>query len=48
MIVDYLLDEEVIDLMKYTEEIAEEKNECYNKLFDSGIYLLKEKQEKEN
>ena len=40
-------DKKIIDLVKYTEEIAQEKNTYYNHLFDSGIYLLKEK-EKEN
>lgn len=47
MLVEYMRDKKNIDLVKYTEEIAQEKNTYYNHLFDSGIYLLKEK-EKEN
>lgn len=47
MLVEYMRDKKIIDLTKYTEEIAQEKNKYYNNLFDSGIYLLKEK-EKEN
>lgn len=43
MIVEYLHDEKVIDLLKYTEEIAQEKNKYYNDLFDSGVFLLKER-----
>lgn len=42
MIVEYLKDEKIIDLTKYTEEIASQNNEYYNNLFDSGVYLLKE------
>lgn len=44
MIVDYLKDTNIIDLEKYTEEIAQKKNIYYNELFNSGIYLLKELQ----
>ena len=44
MIVDYLKDNDIIDLEKYTEEIAQKKNIYYNELFNSGIYLLKELQ----
>ena len=40
LIVAYLYDKKVIDLLKYTEEIAQEKDTCYNNLFDSGVYLL--------
>lgn len=47
MIVEYLRQEKIINLDKYTEEIAQEKNIYYNDLFDSGVYLLKVKQEKE-
>lgn len=47
MLVEYMRDKKIIDLTKYTEEIAQEKNKYYNDLFNSGIYLLKEK-EKEN
>lgn len=50
MIVEYLRDKKIIDLSKYTEEIAQEKNDRYNALFNNSIYLLKELQikEKEN
>ncbi len=44
MIVAYLHEKNIIDLVKYTEEIAQEKNSYYNSLFDSGVYLLKESQ----
>lgn len=47
MIVEYLRDRDIIDLTKYTEEIAQQTNDYYNNLFDSGIYLLKE-EENEN
>lgn len=47
MIVEYLKDEKIINLTKYTEEIAQHKNTYYNDLFNSGIYLLKERN-KEN
>lgn len=47
MVVQYLKDENIIDLNKYTEEIAEEKNDYYNNLFNSSVYLLRESQ-KEN
>lgn len=43
MLVEYMRDQKIIDLIKYTEEIAYEKNEYYNNLFNSGIYLLKER-----
>ena len=45
MIVEYLKEENIINLDKYTEEIAQEKNNYYNNLFDSGVYLLKKSQE---
>lgn len=45
MIVEYLKDQNIIDLTKYTEEIAEGKNSYYNNMFNSGIYLLKEVQD---
>lgn len=50
MIVEYLRDKKIIDLSKYTEEIAQEKNDKYNALFNNSVYLLKELQikEKEN
>ena len=44
MIVEYLRDEKIIDITSYTEEIAQEKTEYYNSLFNSGVFLLKEKQ----
>lgn len=47
MIVEYLRDQKIIDLTAYTEEIAQEKNKYYNDLFNSGVYLLQQKQEKE-
>lgn len=47
MLVEYMRDKKIIDLGKYTEEIAQEKNKYYNDLFDSGIYLLKEKENKD-
>lgn len=44
MIVEYLRENKIINLNKYTEEIAQEKNHYYNSLFDSGVQLLKEQQ----
>ena len=41
MIVQYLKDKNIIDLSKYTEEIALEKTNYYNSLFTSSLYLLK-------
>lgn len=43
MIVEYLKDEKIIDLTKYTEEIAQGEDIYYNNLFNSGVYLLKER-----
>lgn len=43
LVIEYLKDEKIIDLTKYTEEIAQCENSYYNNLFDSGIYLLKER-----
>lgn len=48
MLVEYLRDEDIIDLTEYSEEIAQEKDERYNELFNCGMCLLKEKQEKES
>lgn len=48
MLVEYMRDKDIIDLSKYTEEIAQEKNERYNELFNCGMYLLKEKLKEEN
>lgn len=44
MIVQELKNEKIIDLTEYTEEIAQEKNEIYNNLFNYGVKLLKEEQ----
>lgn len=41
MIVEYLKDEKIIDLTKYTEEIASKKNIYYCSMLSNGIYLLK-------
>ena len=46
MLVEYLKDQKILDLTKYTEEIAADKNFYYDYLFDSGIYLLKEEENK--
>ena len=43
LVVEYLKYKKIIDLTKYTEEIARHKNSYYNNLFDNGIYLLKER-----
>jgi len=47
MLVRYLKDEKIINLEKYTEEIASEEDIYYNDLFNSGIYLLKKYQEED-
>lgn len=47
MIVEYLKDEKIINLVKYTEEIASKKDCYYCSLFDSGVYLLKNSQTSE-
>ena len=44
MVVEYLKDKKIIDLTEYTEEIAQGENDYYNNLFNSGVYLLKEKE----
>lgn len=44
LIIAYLKDKKIIDLIKYTEEIAYEKDSHYDDLFNSGIYLLKQEQ----
>lgn len=41
MLVEFLNDENIINLTKYTEEIAQGNNTYYNNLLDSGIYLWK-------
>ena len=45
MIVQELKNEKIIDLTEYTEEIAQEKNEICNNLFNYGVKLLKEEQD---
>lgn len=40
MMVKYLKDKKIIDLTKYTEEIANEKNIYYRDMLDGGVYLL--------
>lgn len=47
MLVAYLKEKKIVNLMKYTEEIAEGRNERFDELFNCGMFLLKEKQ-KEN
>lgn len=44
MVIEYLKDKKIIDLTEYTEEIAQGENTYYNDLFNSGVYLLKEKE----
>lgn len=44
MVVEYLKDKKIINLVKYTEEIASKKDCYYCSLFDSGVYLLKNSQ----
>ena len=41
MIIEYLNDKNIINLVKYTEEIAQGEDVYYNNLFNSGVYLLK-------
>lgn len=41
MIVQELKNKNIIDLSKYTEEIAQQKNDTYNTLFDMSVKLLK-------
>lgn len=47
MIVQELKNKKVIDLTRYSEEIAQGKDENYNQLFSCSIELLKEKTNKE-
>lgn len=44
MLVEYMKDEKIIDLTKYTEEIARQKSSYFCKLFNDSINLLKEKE----
>lgn len=44
MVVQYLKDKHIIDLTKYTEEIAYDENVYYDNMFSSGVYLLKNSQ----
>lgn len=46
MIVVCLKNNKIIDLTKYTEEIAQEKNPEYNKIFDASVVLLNNEQQK--
>ena len=48
LLVEYMRSKNVINLSKYTEEIAKHNEDCYNDLFNSGVYLLKTMQEKED
>lgn len=41
LMVEHLRDKKIIDLTKYSEEIAYRENYFYNNLFYSGVYLLK-------
>lgn len=47
MVVQELKNEKIIDLTEYTEEIAQEKNEIYNNLFNCSIKLLQEDQKED-
>ncbi len=47
MIVEHLRDKKIIDLTKYTEEIAQSQNSYYDELFNSGVYLLNLKNKEE-
>lgn len=47
MIVEYMRMKNIIDLSKYSEEIAQGENAIYNNLFNNGVELLKEKQKYE-
>lgn len=44
MLVEYMKDEKIINLTKYTEEIAEQESSHFCELFNNGIHLLKEKE----
>ena len=48
MIVQELRNKRIINLDKYTEEIAEQENKLYDDIFNSGVNLLKEIQKEEN
>jgi hypothetical protein len=43
LIVEYLKDKKIIDLSKYTENIAYEEDEQDNNLFEDGVFLLRQK-----
>ena len=45
MIVEYLREQDIIDITRYTEEIARNDNVYYNRLFDSSVYVLKKENE---
>lgn len=44
MLVEYLKDKKIIDLSKYSEDIALNNDSCWNNLFDDAIYALKKSQ----
>ena len=44
MVVQELKNKKIIDLTKYTEDIAQEEDEIYNELFDYSVKLLKKEQ----
>lgn len=44
MVVEYLKDKKIVNLDKYTEEIANRDNEAFNELFSSAVSLLRFKQ----
>lgn len=44
MVVQELKNEKIINLLDYTEEIAQGDNKIYNDLFDNSVKLLKNKQ----
>ena len=44
MVVEYLKDKKIVNLDKYTEEIANRDNEAFNELFSGAVSLLRFKQ----
>ena len=44
MVVEYLKDKKIINLDKYTEEIANRDDEAFNELFSGAVSLLRFKQ----
>lgn len=47
LIVEYLKDQKIINMGKYTEEIAQGDDYYTNNLFESGVHLLKQEQQKQ-